>query len=415
MKCPMIQKNSDMLFKSFLDEHGDSFATPEEAIQYFINDYNNSLHTNEPLSYIEDDPYMQSMELFEKALSTESDSKVSQLLDQALELWPNNWHAHMYRLVEPDSTDLIEIIEKYEHLERKAYKTTWKKKGKMDTSPEIEIQAYLNIKQHFSELLFEFGLLDKAQKHFEKLYRMDDNDSMGARYRLLAIYVRKYDWKNAWKLYLKVPEAESDDQMILPIIVLAVLTDRLELAKKLFKKLVELNSDIHYLFEDEDGWPFSDIIEADEVLAQKFAPYSYDSLLLSLQAILPILYDNVYLYKTLEKEYRSLNVNLDYNAGRKSLFIKETYSYEENNAHSHLVADMGVKLQSLYSKDESNPLRNIGVERARILANRNLRTYEDFSKKTEKQIKAIDGIGPVTIKRLKENGVQFKSDSLTHI
>lgn len=396
-------KKFQHILQQFMNEHGDSFSSQEEAIEYFINEYNASLNSDAPLPYGENDPILQSLDLFNEAMQTRKQSKVKVLMDQALELWPNNWHVHIYRLIEPDSNDLEELVVNYEQLERKAYKETWKKQ---DQREAIEVEAYLNIKRHFSDILFACGQLDKAQKHFEELLRMDEFDSSGARYKLLAIYARKYDWKNAWKFYLKNEEAESDDQMVLPIIILAVLTDRITLAKKLFRKLMELNSDVSYLFEDEDEWPYSDIVDSADILQGRFAPFSYDSLLISLYDHLPLLYDNVFLYQVLEKEFHTLKSELGARSESHSLFL-EQMSEIDYNPYS-MDESMHPNLFSMYSEDESNPLRNIAIEQVRLLIRNNLQTYDDFLKKTEKQVKAIKGIGPVTIKKLKENGITFK-------
>ncbi|WP_462226531.1 helix-hairpin-helix domain-containing protein, partial [Alkalibacterium sp.] len=58
--------------------------------------------------------------------------------------------------------------------------------------------------------------------------------------------------------------------------------------------------------------------------------------------------------------------------------------------------------------DPSNPLRNISYERTRQLYIAGLKTYEDFSEITEKDVLGLKGVGPVTIKDLKNNGVKFR-------
>lgn len=388
----------------FIQEHGDMFPSPEDAFNYFMKEFNMSGHDPGALNFEQSDPFLQSLETFQEAMNATSKSKRNQLLDQALELWPNNWHIHAYQLMTSESIDLTDLIDKYEKLERKAYNETWKKNAEREA---VEVDAYLTIKKHFSDILFECGLLDKAQKHYEELLRMDKTDSAGARYKLLAIYARKYDWKNAWKFYLKVDEAESDDQILLPIIILAILTGRLEVGLKLFKQLMEVNPDVSYLFEEEEEWPYSDILESNDVLSERFAPFSYDSLLLSLYDLLPLLYDNLYLYETLIKAYDQADTQSDGQVNSRSVFLK-LMRVEEDTAPPYLTEKVRMNLFSMHSQDESNPLRNIGVEQIRLLIQNHLQTYDDFLKKTEAQVKSIRGIGPVTIKKLKENNVRFK-------
>lgn len=390
--------------QQFLEEYGDAFATPEEAFHYFMREFNTDTLQRGTMAFAQSNSLLQSLELFQEAMNAASHSKRNLLLDQALELWSNNWHVHAYQLLQPDSTDLPDLIVKYEQLEIKAYNETWKKKEERE---DIEVGAYLYVKSHFSDILFECGLLDKAQKHYEELLRMDKTDSAGARYKLLAIYARKYDWKNAWKFYLKVDEAESDDQILLPVIILAILTGRLEVGLKLFKQLMEVNPDVSYLFEEEEEWPYSDILDSNYVLSERFTPSSYDSLLLSLYDLLPLLYDNLYLYETLIKAYHQADTQSNDYTESQSVFLKLMRA-EEDIAPPFLTEKVRMNLFSMHSQDESNPLRNIGVEQIRLLIQNHLQTYDDFLKKTEAQVKSIRGIGPVTIKKLKENNVRFK-------
>ncbi|MDN6294643.1 MAG: helix-hairpin-helix domain-containing protein, partial [Alkalibacterium sp.] len=58
--------------------------------------------------------------------------------------------------------------------------------------------------------------------------------------------------------------------------------------------------------------------------------------------------------------------------------------------------------------ESSNPLRGMSINRMRILYRAGLRTFEDFAERTEKELLKLDGIGPVTIKELKANGVTFR-------
>lgn len=44
------------------------------------------------------------------------------------------------------------------------------------------------------------------------------------------------------------------------------------------------------------------------------------------------------------------------------------------------------------------------------LFEKKLMTLEDFKNVTEKEVLTLDGIGPVTIKKLKDNGIKFKED-----
>ena len=45
-----------------------------------------------------------------------------------------------------------------------------------------------------------------------------------------------------------------------------------------------------------------------------------------------------------------------------------------------------------------------------IFVENGIRRSSDFKKWTEKEVLALKGIGPVTVKKLKENGIKFKNE-----
>lgn len=53
-------------------------------------------------------------------------------------------------------------------------------------------------------------------------------------------------------------------------------------------------------------------------------------------------------------------------------------------------------------------MKGIQIDKGRNLCDVGILSQEDLEKHTEKEILAISGIGPATVKKLKENGVRFK-------
>ena len=45
-----------------------------------------------------------------------------------------------------------------------------------------------------------------------------------------------------------------------------------------------------------------------------------------------------------------------------------------------------------------------------IFVENGIRRSTDFKKWTEKEVLALKGIGPATVQKLKENGIQFKNE-----
>ena len=53
-------------------------------------------------------------------------------------------------------------------------------------------------------------------------------------------------------------------------------------------------------------------------------------------------------------------------------------------------------------------MKGIQIDKGRYLCDAGIMSKEELEKHTEKEILAISGIGPATVKQLKENGVRFK-------
>lgn len=55
-------------------------------------------------------------------------------------------------------------------------------------------------------------------------------------------------------------------------------------------------------------------------------------------------------------------------------------------------------------------MKGIRMDLVHIFVENGIRTSSDFKKWTEKEVLALKGIGPVTVKKLKENGIKFKNE-----
>lgn len=55
-------------------------------------------------------------------------------------------------------------------------------------------------------------------------------------------------------------------------------------------------------------------------------------------------------------------------------------------------------------------MKVIRMDLVHIFVENGIRTSSDFKKWTEKEVLALKGIGPVTVKKLKENGIKFKNE-----
>lgn len=59
-------------------------------------------------------------------------------------------------------------------------------------------------------------------------------------------------------------------------------------------------------------------------------------------------------------------------------------------------------------EDFATNLGGLPLDRAKTFYDEGIKSASDFKNWTEKELLALKGIGPATIKKLKENGIKFK-------
>ncbi|WP_368644708.1 tetratricopeptide repeat protein [Alkalibacterium putridalgicola] len=384
------------MVQQFLNEHGDEFDSPMEAVDYFTRKYNEENRAGGDFTQSATTE-TRSMDKLDEAMSTDSFKRSRKLLKEAVELWPENWDAQSMLIDSDPDIDMFQLVDHYKYLEKRAHKD-WQKNTDRVGYRNVEERPYLRLKGKLAFLFMDIGMVDHALEHLLELYKIDESDALGTRYKIMALYVRKFDWKSAWRFYQKAEGADEDDQLLLPIIILAVLTDRQDLAKSLLEKLVEVNPEIGMVFID-DMWPIEELYDDEITSAPSFQPFSYQSLLMALRDILYVIIENEYLFKWLKRETFKLLPE-----DQKNEIMHQPF-YGEIDPYGSL--ELGNFFESL-SEDSSNPLRGIKIDRVRILYQAGLITFEDFAEVSEKDVLGLDGIGPVTIKELKANGVAFR-------
>lgn len=386
--------NDNNIFRAlqqFIDDHGDDFESIEEAIETFMSIYNQDGSLDDAFD-IEMTPEMESSELLELAMDEVDEKRRKELLNQAIELWPENWNAHLELI---DGT-YIEEINQIRELEERAFES-WQETDQVGWL-NFEERPYLSLKYMFAILLLKQGLLLEALDHFQAIYEMDEMDSLGSRYYLMSIYCRLYDWESAYELYSNTPyPASTDDRMIFPMLVVSILTGNLTYAKDLFLDLEEANDQLHLLFM-EDHWPVDSILNFAE--ADHYQPNSFSSLALALNDILPVIVSSEYIYEWMLAEYQSSEPHERVNVNDKVISFKGA---------SKLYRDQDQTDEFPYKSYLDVPvLEGVVHNAAETLQKMGLVTIEAYTKYTEKELLAVRHIGPKTIEQLKKNGVKFK-------
>lgn len=383
--------NDNNIFRAlqqFIDEHGDEFENIEEAIEAFMSFYHQEGLDDE--DEMEMTPELESTELLELSMRVTDEDQRKALLQEAIEIWPENWNAHL-ELVEGSFTEQIEQIRE---LEEKAFET-WEETDQVGWL-DYEERPYLSLKYMFSVILFKQGLLLEALEHFEILYEIDEMDSLGARYYLMAIYCRTYDWESAYELFSDVPyPASTDDRMIIPMLILSILTDNITYAKDLFLDLEESNKELYMLFDD-DTWPVDLILSYAD--ADQYQVDSFESIALALNDILPVIVSSEYLYEWMLNEFETAEPHERVNVNEKVISFKGASQHYRNQ-------------EDVYDRKpylEIPVLDGVVHNAAVALQAMGLVSIEDFAVYTEKELLAIKNVGPKSIQQLKDNGVIFK-------
>lgn len=391
--------------QEFLNKHGQEYSSVDKAMEAFFTQYFRNEGGQEAFDDMmanlanleegmDDSPEAQSLNLLDMAMGLEEGPERDELIAEAIELWPENWYAHLENI----SGSLGEMLDELRDLEDLA-REDW-----METEQvgwlNVEERAYLTVKFTLAQNLMSQGLLSEAAEHFEEIYELDEMDSLGTRYSLMSIYCRMYDWQSAHELFQSVPyPAESDDKMLVPLLVLAILSGIDGYAKDLFLDLCQVNDAVGELFQD-NFFPIEDILSVSEL--EYYQPRSFESLAIALKDILPLIFESDYLYEWLSTQYYSQERHKKININDKVI------SFEAASNHYRPMPKWG---DDHYEYLKFGVLIDVVHNAAQALYDRGLIETEDFLDYTEEEIRAIKHVGPKSIEQLKKNGVIFKKEN----
>ncbi|XJS10759.1 tetratricopeptide repeat protein [Aerococcaceae bacterium WGS1372] len=385
------EKKDDLISDAF-DEFFSLYSIDEDGEQIFVSMMMKLMRSNDNLEEIS--PEMKSFSILDQATEMEQGPERDALLHKAIEIYPENWYAHR-ALMDGNSLELIEQLRDLEKLARESWKTT--SQGGWVNPDE---HTYLTVKADLARELMTQGLLVEARDHFEELYHLDKTDFMGTRYVLMAIYCRTYDWERASKLFREFADPnDMDDQMLVPLLVLAILSGKNAYAKDLFHDLLQVNTAVGDILE-ADGFPIEKIMMVDET--DGYEPGGFESLAIPLQEILPVIIDSDYLFEWMSREYQ---VESDH---QKINLSEKVISFE---GASQMYKQTETKEKYTKAEEEVDVLEGVVYNAAQILSDMGLVTAKAFEDYTEKEVLAIKFVGPKTIQQLKKNGVVFKDDN----
>ena len=226
------------LLNKFLDEHGDEYQNDEEAIAAFQMQYNQSLLIGEDVIDDSDEDLLWDL-LEEMHYARPGTPKRKKIAKQILEIEPDNLEAKQVLF---SYLSRFEELYELEKLESEEFK-------KLD--PEemgweyIENRPYLRLKWWLADKYIRNAFFTKAEKQYKELLEMNPNDSLGARYELMNVYVHleKYDEAKAF-LDEYEKEYRLDDMLLIPLMLLSLKVGKTEVAEDYYRKLLKENSDV---------------------------------------------------------------------------------------------------------------------------------------------------------------------------
>lgn len=370
------------LLQEFIEANQHKYASIDETMAAFMAQYNESMakesqSTNRRVMAKEEE----SMLLLQEAQFEQSRTQRRKLLKRALKLWPENFEAEIL-LVEGDFTDQLEAFARIEKRER----AKWLKTDQVGWLNWSE-RPYWRLKHAYADFLFDIGLLTEAEKHYEESIAINEMDTLGARYGLMSVYARTYRWDKAKSLFDQIPVEVHDDMLLVPMLCLAVLTQRYDFANDLMQSLKAMNPDLRQFFQGET-------LPIDLIMASgntdQYQMDSIESLCAAFYPLIPMMFGADYVYLWLKKAFFSQK--------RKSAPAKKVDFAKETD----IIEFPGSRNKA------ADPLEGLLGQPRNVLEAAGLTTFAAFEKVTEKEVASLKGIGPRTMRILKETQVTFR-------
>lgn len=207
-----------------------------EKLQEFIQKYNNN--EIEYQNTLLDDAY----ELLEKAENTKSKTQAIKLAKEAYEMCPACFDALLFQ-VEQEKNYIKKMKLLNEGLNKEKERLLQEDYFAKDNIGHFygifETRPYIRGLYTKADNLANAGKIKQAIKVCKEIIHLNENDNLGARYLLMALYSFLEEEKEMLKLYKKYPE--EDLEMLFPLLVLYYKEDNDEKAKEYLSRINKAN------------------------------------------------------------------------------------------------------------------------------------------------------------------------------
>ena len=211
----MDNKFNNMLQDFLKNNNVENIDEANEKLQEFIKMYNNGEieYENTPL----DDAY----EILEEAQNARNEKEAIKLAKKAYEKSPECFDAILFQCdLEENGIKRMKLLDGGLEVEKnRLIKEKYFDKENIGHFYGIfETRPYIRGLVVKAEYLLEEGKLRQAESICKEVLRLNENDNMGARYLLMAIFATLEEENDMLKLYKKYPE--EDLEMLFPLFAL---------------------------------------------------------------------------------------------------------------------------------------------------------------------------------------------------
>lgn len=315
-------------------------------------------------------------ELFYQAMEEEDENVQLRLISKLLARYPDHFEARFQSLLLRSTEFSADYLKELQDFYQVAL-SEWKN-ADYESWYSLEARSSLTVITFVTETYLQEGLIGLAGQVVDLVrskLNADDRFPPGFVYLMLSVYNALYKTEEIADFYEEqLAQDWQDDGVLVHLIIAKLLEGDIETARLLFAELVAINNEVLHVFDSLYWVHLLDM--ANEVSA--YRPNSALSLQIALHPLQAFLVT-------------------------KPFVIHQMLALAEDYQDS--LPDSPRKRLEFFN---SPCMKGIQIDKGRYLCDAGMMSREDLEKHTEKEILAISGIGPATVKQLKENGVRFK-------
>ena len=242
-----MSRETETMFKAlheFIDERSDENRTKEDVnrlIEQFMSQYNGNLSQPvTPETAETSDDYMN------LAYDADNEKDMLKYAKMALKLDPHNYDAER-AVLEMKAKDITKLVQDYARSVQKAT-AYMEEEGYFEEDMGhfwgvLETRPYMRLLAGYVSILIECGMIGKAKEQCKEMLRLCENDNLGMRFRLMALYAYFEDDEAALALHEQYGK-HDETEMLLALSFLFYKKGDFTKSKQYLRKLNRANKDL---------------------------------------------------------------------------------------------------------------------------------------------------------------------------